>query len=146
MKRSIFTIIILFSVMLISCGAPENSTSNADQTIDQVIKKGEYSNVSVSDLKAANEGSEEVIILDVRTPGELADGYVENAINLDINNSNFKSKAAELDMSITVYVYCRSGHRSQTAGKTLIKMGFADVRNVEGGFLDWADKGYKSVK
>ena len=146
MKRSIFTVITLLSVVLFSCGAPENSTSKQGNGSEQTAKAGAYSNVSVADLRAANESAEDVIILDVRTPGELSDGYVENAINIDVNNSNFKSKASELDKSKTVYVYCRSGHRSQSASKALVKMGFTDVRNVEGGFLEWADKGYKLVK
>lgn len=146
MKKSIFTVFALFSIVLISCGAPGNSSSNNGDGTEQTAKKGDYTNVSVSDLKAANESKEEIIILDVRTPGELAGGYVENSINMDVNNSNFKSKAADLDKTKTVYVICRSGHRSQTASKALIEMGFSDVRNVEGGFLDWAKKGYPSVK
>ena len=146
MKRSIFTVITLLSVVLFSCGAPENSTSKQGNGSEQTAKAGAYSNVSVADLRAANESAEDVIILDVRTPGEVSQGHVQNSINMDINGRTFSQQADKLDKSKTVYVYCRSGHRSQTASKALVKMGFTDVRNVEGGFLAWEQKGYKSVK
>jgi rhodanese-related sulfurtransferase len=145
MKKRVISIVAILSLFIISCGGTQIDASEQGSQTHQV-KAGEYSNVTVADLKSANEGSEEIIVLDVRTPGELKGGYVENAINMDINNGSFNARASKLDKSKTVYVYCRSGHRSQTASKALIKMGFTDVRNVKGGFLAWEKQGYKSVK
>ena len=138
MKKVLFSLLIMFSIVAISCG---NAASNTEQVTDKA-----YSNVSVTDLNNAISNKEDVLILDVRTPGELKDGYIENALHLDINGSTFNAQAAELDKTKTVYVYCRSGHRSQTASKELIKMGFTDVRNVEGGFIVWSQKNFKIVK
>ena len=128
-----------------SCGTTETTNAQtASQSQEQ--KSVTFTNVSVTDLKSVIEKGDDIIILDVRTPSELKQGYIENAILMDINNASFRSKAAELDKSKTVYVYCRSGHRSQTASKALIDMGFADVINVEGGFIAWTQKNYKSIK
>ena len=138
MKKILFSFLILFSFVAVSCG---NATSNKEQPTDKA-----YSNVSVTDLNNSISNKEDIIILDVRTSGELKDGYIENALHMDINGSTFKAQAAELEKTKTVYVYCRSGHRSQTASKVLIKMGFSDVRNVEGGFIVWSQKNFKTVK
>lgn len=143
MKKVLLSLVLVVSFVLTSCGS-EGTSSSGNQT-SQETKKGTYSNVSVSDLNGVAT-DETIVILDVRTPGEVAQGYVENAINIDVNGSTFSQQAEKLDKSKTVYVYCRSGHRSQTASKALVKMGFTDVRNVEGGFLAWEQKGYKSVK
>lgn len=132
----------MVSFVAVSCG---NAESNAGQSGEQTTS-GVYSNVSVTDLNNAISSKEDIIILDVRTPGELKSGYVENALNVDINGSTFKTQAAKLDKTKTVYVYCRSGHRSQTASKSLINMGFTDVRNVEGGFIEWSQKNFKIVR
>ena len=144
MKGIIIFIITVISFVAISCGNAENSQTPNGSKVEQT--KGTFKNVSVTDLNTAISENNKVIMLDVRTPGEVSQGYVENAINIDINNSDFKSKVTDLDKSKTVYVYCRSGHRSQTASKVLVDMGFSDVRNVEGGILAWSQKGYKTVK
>lgn len=145
MNRIIISILAIVSFVAMSCGTAENTNATkSTQTQDQ--KSTTFTNVSVTDLKSAIDKEGDIVILDVRTPGELKDGYIENAINMDINNRSFKTKAADLDKSKTIYVYCRSGIRSQTASKVLIDMGYSDVRNVEGGFIAWTQKRYKSVK
>ena len=144
MKRIIISLLVIVPFIAMSCGSGETSTSNASQTQEQ--NSGTFTNVSVTELNTAISEGGEFIILDVRTPGEVASGYIEGTEKIDINNSNFKSGAAKLDKSETVYVYCRSGHRSQNASKVLISMGFKDVINVEGGFIAWSQKGYKIVK
>lgn len=143
MKKYIVSLLVAASFVAISCGTAETSNNNGS-TSEQVL--GTYSNVSVTDLNNALSQGNDIIVLDVRTPGEVAQGYVTSAQFMDINNANFKTQAANLDKAKTVYVYCRSGVRSQKASKTLIDMGFTDVRNVEGGFNAWLQSGYKSVK
>lgn len=144
MRKFSFKTIFFISAILLGFVSISCSNGAESQTTEQSVKT--YSNVSVSDLNRVVEGGGDVIILDVRTPSEVSEGYVENAQNLDINGSTFKQQAEQLDKSKTVYVYCRSGHRSQIASNKLIEMGFSDVRNVEGGFLAWADKGYQIIK
>ena len=143
MKNLFLLILSVFSFFAISCTNAEVSNSVATE---QTTTQGKFTNVSTQDLNKAIQGGENIVILDVRTPGEVSGGYIENAKNIDINNANFKTQAADLDKSQTVYVYCRSGMRSQTASKVLIEMGFQDVRNVEGGYISWAQNGFKTVK
>ena len=143
MKNLFLITLTVFSFFAISCG---NAAVSETAQIQQTTTQGQFTNVSTEYLNAAIKGGGNFVILDVRTPGEVAEGYIENAVNMDINNANFKTQAAELDKSETVYVYCRSGMRSQTASKVLIEMGFKDVRNVEGGYLSWAQNGFKTVK
>jgi len=137
MKKIIISLLAIVSFVTFSCGTSETT---------QEQKAGTFKNVSVTELNAAISEGGKFVIIDVRTPGEIADGYIENALKMNVNGSEFKNQAAKLDKNETVYVYCRSGHRSQTASKILISMGFTDVSNVEGGFIAWTQKGYKSVK
>ena len=142
MKRIIISLLLIVPFLTISCG----NTGTADSKATQEQKTGTFKNVSVTDLNTAISEGGDIVVLDVRTPGEVSQGYVDGALNMDVNGSNFKNQAAELDKNKIIYVYCRSGHRSQNASKILISMGFSDVRNVEGGFIAWSQKGYKSVK
>lgn len=76
-------------------------------------------------------------LLDVRKPAEFAEGHLAgaNLINwLDIDT--FKQKAAELDKTKTIYVYCRSGRRSNDAATYLASQGYKVV-DMDGGILAW---------
>ncbi|MDF4204378.1 rhodanese-like domain-containing protein [Maribacter sp. SA7] len=75
---------------------------------------------------------------DVRTSSEYNSGHIKKAINIDFFNSgNFKNYFEKLDKEKPVYVYCRSGARSQKAARRLLKMGFEQVFDLKGGYNSW---------
>lgn len=81
------------------------------------------------------------ILIDVRTPGEYADGHLEDAVNIDWNGASFNSEVSKLDKNKPVYVYCAVGGRSSSAKDALLKMGFTEVHNMLGGIKEWSAKG-----
>lgn len=87
---------------------------------------------------AAEHGA---IILDVRTPPELADGYIEGATNIDFKAANFKDKISTLDKEATYFVYCASGGRSRNAADLMKELQFKKVYDIAGGFNGWKSKG-----
>ena len=86
-----------------------------------------------------------VITLDVRTPGEFAEGHVEGARLIDFQSGNFENEIATLDKNATYAVYCRSGNRSGQAVKVMQDAGFTSVFNMNGGVIDWANAGLPLV-
>ena len=81
-----------------------------------------------------------VQLIDVRTPGEWADGIIDNAIKINVTADDFEKLALEkLDKSNPVYIYCRSGGRSKIAADVLLKNGFQPY-NVLGGYMAWEEK------
>jgi rhodanese-related sulfurtransferase len=84
----------------------------------------------------------EVVILDVRTPGEFATGHLENAINVDFNSGSFVDELEKLDKSRTYIIYCRSGSRSLMALYKMGELGFLRVYNITGGINAWIKKGF----
>lgn len=78
-----------------------------------------------------------VIILDVRTVDEYAEGHIKGAILIDQNKSDFVEQVkAKLPTEKTIAVYCRSGRRSANAASLLAKEGYKLV-NLKGGILAW---------
>lgn len=102
---------------------------------NQPNENATYKKISVKDAKEIIE-SEDVIILDVRTQEEYNEGHIENAILLPV--TDIKDKAEEIlkDKGEKILVYCRSGNRSATASKQLIKMGYTNVYDF-GGIISW---------
>ncbi len=95
-------------------------------------------NNGVKTLKQVNLSSklqeENVVLIDVRTPNEIASGYIpKTRFFLDVNHPGFDQKINELDTGFVYVMYCRSGERSSRAANQLIAKGFKNVYNLEGG-------------
>jgi rhodanese-related sulfurtransferase len=123
-------VIALFAAALLLAGCSSSSSAN---------------NLSVTEFstKAAEPG---VITLDVRTPGEFAEGHIEGARLINFQSGNFENEIATLDKNATYAVYCRSGNRSGQAVKVMQDAGFTKVFNMNGGVIDWANAGLPLVK
>ena len=70
------------------------------------------------------------VVIDVRTDAEFAEGHVQGAINLDIENEAFQAKLSSLDKSVGYALYCRSGRRSAIAAELMATAGFTEVRDL----------------
>ena len=68
------------------------------------------------------------IIIDVRTPQEFESGHVESAINIEWQDIALVENITNKDNQI--FLYCRSGNRSQKATDILIDIGYKDVINL----------------
>ena len=78
-----------------------------------------------------------VVVLDVRTAAEFAEGHIQRAILIDQGQSDFVEKAkATLPTDKTIAVYCRSGRRSANAAGRLADVGYKCV-NLKGGIIAW---------
>lgn len=67
------------------------------------------------------------LLLDVRTPQEFAEGHVNGATNIPVQE--LPQRVAELGAARQVVVYCRSGGRSAAAAQILRRAGH-DVLDV----------------
>ena len=92
--------------------------------------------------KIAQEG---VAILDVRTPEEFAEGFIEGARNIDFYRDDFEIEINSLDKESSYALYCRSGKRSGQAAQMMQEAGFLSVFNLDGGMIDWANAGMPRV-
>ncbi len=90
-------------------------------------------NINAAQGKAMMD-DEDVIVLDVRTKEEFADGHVPNAKNLPLSEIEKAETLFEKDDKLIVY--CRSGARSSQAAQSLSKAGFTDIYDM-GGIQDW---------
>ncbi|MBS1490527.1 MAG: rhodanese-like domain-containing protein [Bacteroidetes bacterium] len=88
--------------------------------------------------------AKEKIILDVRTAEEFKEGHLPGAQQLDVHQKDFKEKAAKLDKSKPLFVYCLGGVRSKSASSILSNLGFSTIYNLEGGIQSW-EAGKKPV-
>ena len=86
------------------------------------------------------------IVLDVRTPEEVAAGTIPGSLNYNFNAPEFKQKLSTLDKSQPYLVYCRSGNRSGKAIEIMKEMGFRRLYEMKAGFPAYAEYKKKSVE
>ncbi len=81
------------------------------------------------------------VLIDVRTPGEFAEGHLAGAVLVDFNAPDFRDRIAEYPRDARYVIYCRSGNRSEGARRIMAELGFTDVTDIGGGILAWAQAG-----
>jgi len=79
-----------------------------------------------------------ILLVDVRTSGEVKGGKIGNAQNFDVNNPNFSNSFAAIQKGRTILLYCQGGIRSQKAMRILKSNGFTNVFDLKGGYNSWS--------
>lgn len=82
--------------------------------------------------------TKKVQLFDVRTANEFNGGHIKNAKNIDLfNQSHFIKEFNKLNKEEHLYLYCRSGNRSQKAARKLDSLGFKNIFDLKGGYTNW---------
>ncbi|PKP13268.1 MAG: rhodanese-like domain-containing protein [Bacteroidetes bacterium HGW-Bacteroidetes-3] len=125
------TILVLVTVLGISCNSKSQSKSDAIT----VITPTEFKAKSVNQT-----------IIDIRTPQEFSEGHIEGAININYFDNNFLDQIAKYDKNQPLFIYCRSGNRTTPASKKVADFGFTKIYDLEGGILYWMKNNNETVK
>lgn len=133
MKKSFLVpsslLMVIIMLVLCSCESKEkNSTSGTKVTAEE--------------FKALIEKDPSPQIIDVRTAEEFQSGALFNATNINSGSLDFLKQIEKLDKTKPVYLYCLSGTRSSGAMNKMVAQGFKSVYSLEGGILEWKNKGY----
>lgn len=122
-RHSVFLILMTMSATQISgCNSNDNIISVSASEFDRKIK------------------SDSVLLLDVRTPQEYAEGHIDGAMNINVQSDDFQRIAEKkLSKDSTILVYCRSGRRSMNAAEILTGLGY-NVINLKGGIIEWKEE------
>jgi adenylyltransferase/sulfurtransferase len=97
--------------------------------------------ISVQQLKESLDKGQTPVILDVRESHELAIAQLpptKRSVHIPLGQLEFRLSEIAESKQEQIVIYCRSGGRSMVACNTLMRHGFADVRNLSGGILAWA--------
>ena len=119
----------------ISC--QEKSTANAATVQSAIENPASAKDISIAETKELLAAHKDIVLLDVRTPDEIAKGFIPGALTIDYRADGFADKLATLDKSKTYIVYCQSGGRSAQAADLMTKQGFGTVYNMLGGYGAW---------
>lgn len=129
------------AILLAGCaGSEEPAATSTEQTTESGEAAASIRLVSAVDGAAIqSDPPADLVILDVRTPDEFAEGHLEGAVLLDFYEDDFADELAALDPSVPYLLYCRSGNRSGQTAVLMEELGFTDVADVDGGIVSWTE-------
>nr|AGQ18896.1 putative sulfurtransferase [Candidatus Actinomarina minuta] len=97
--------------------------------------------VTPQELYTMYENKEDVIVLDTRNEYETRVGLFENAVDLQLDTfrdfPDAIEKLPEEYKNKQIVMYCTGGIRCEKASAVMLKAGFSDVKQLEGGVLDY---------
>lgn len=147
MKKRMFVwmLSLVFVLSTISMTlAQQTQPSGPPQIVKDIVAKAkaEIKKVPASEVKAAIDKKEKVVILDVRDPGEFTAGHLPGAINVSRGTLEFNIWGKVSDQNAKIYVYCKTAARSALATKTLNDLGYKNAILMDAPFEDWIKAGY----
>ncbi len=143
-KIIVLSVLFLFLTAIFAGCVSENDDGN-DKPKDHEQIISDLGNEASYKMINENQGNQNFLIIDVRTPEEFADGHIENAINIDFYSDTFSEELNKLDKNKTYLIYCRSANRSGQALDIMSDLDFSEVYNMLGGIIEWKDNGYPIV-
>ena len=108
--------------------AQESSEMSPALKVTYVDAKGAYALLKVKP---------ETVVLDIRTPKEIKNGFIEGAVFADFYDTDFAQQLTKLDRDTPYVIHCGSGGRSTKALTTLEELGFTNITHMDGGMNDW---------
>jgi rhodanese-related sulfurtransferase len=139
MKRLPFVVILSMAFLVACVGKISPATPAASSQLAKVsVPGGSYTNMSAVQLKAMLD-KKDFTFVNVHIPyeGEIAKTDVFVPYN-EIEKNLDKLPA---DKNAKIVLYCRSGRMSAIAAETMVRLGYTNVWNTEGGMIAWETLG-----
>ena len=92
--------------------------------------------ITPEEAKEIMNQEDSYVILDVREQDEYDEGHIEGALLLPYTEIEKRAGEELPEKDQLILVYCRSGRRSAIAAKSLIEMGYTNIKDF-GGIIDW---------
>ena len=97
--------------------------------------------VTSKELYSMYENNDDVVVLDTRNEYETRVGLFENAVDLQLDTfRDFPDAIEQLPEEYKdkqIVMYCTGGIRCEKASAVMLKAGFSNVKQLEGGVLDY---------
>lgn len=134
----------LSCIALLAACAPNASPAaapSANVGAPVSVEGGAYVNVGPAELKAMLE-NKDFVFVNTHIPYE---GELEQTDQFIAFEAAGPQRVNEYpaDKSAKIVLYCRSGRMSTIVAQELVKAGYTNVWNLEGGMMAWEKAGYE---
>lgn len=125
--------LIILTLIVVACGKTTEQSTEGNETATQVNH--------LTPAQFADKIKTDVVLIDVRTPEEVARGRIEGSVNRNFQDPSFTQWLDSLDRNQEYAVYCAGGGRSSKVATLMQERGFKEVNNLKGGMKAWKEEG-----
>lgn len=120
----------------------------AKERVDKMVQSARESvtEISAAELKKLMEENKNLVIVDVREPGEFTDGHIKGSDLIPRGLLEWTLTGKYDNPDTPIVFYCAVGGRSALTTKLAKDLGYTNVKNLRGGFQEWADAGFEVQK
>lgn len=114
-----------------------------EMTAAELVKEAKQTicEITVSQAKEILD-SGGALFLDCREPKEYKMGHIPGSMNIPRGLMEFKIDKKVPNKAENIVIYCKKGGRGCLAACTLCRMGYKNVKNMDGGWMAWEKAGY----
>ena len=120
----------VFLWLVLLCGCSDRSSESNGES------KAVYRQITPAQAKKELGLGQPIILLDVRTEAENRALRIPGSVLLPLDKLEQLASERLPDKNARIFVYCRSGNRSNTASRKLIDLGYTNIFDL-GGIIDW---------
>lgn len=115
------------------------------KTAEDLLKEAKkvVEEVTVDQAREIVQKNPGVVLIDVREPQELEEGFIPKAIHIPRGFLELKIEKVAADRNSEIILYCAGGSRSVLAAKSLKEMGYSKAKSMIGGFTVWEAAEYE---
>lgn len=104
------------------------------------------SHVDAATARAMIAANPDVLVVDVRTPGEFESAHIDGAINLPLDQVDVHLRRIVADAGGRLLLICQSGNRANKAQQRLCEAGLPDTVVLSGGMNSWIASGAPVIR
>ena len=140
--KQFLPVVLVAAALLAACGSQSAAPTAAAVSGEEVNvdSGGTYTNITPAQLVEMLK-SKEFFFVNTHIPYEGEIEETDAFIAYDETAQLLSSYPA--DKSAEVVLYCRSGRMSAIAAQKLVKAGYTNVWNLDGGMVAWEQAGYE---
>jgi rhodanese-related sulfurtransferase len=139
-KNLVFMVVLMISAVFAFNASLALAKDMTAKDLVEEAKKN-VTTISLAEAKSLfDKGG--IIFLDCREPKEYKAGHVPGAINIPRGLLEFQIEGKIPDKNANIVTYCKSGGRACLACQSIGKMGYKNVKNMDGGWKAWTKAGY----
>ena len=140
-SQRLVIIAIMCGLLLVACTAqPAPPTVATVQGVSVSVEGGAYINITPAEL-AAMLKNKDFFFANTHVPYEGEIESTDAFIAYDQTGQRLSEYSA--DKNAKIVLYCRSGRMSSIAAQELVKAGYTNVWNLDGGMIAWEKAGYE---
>lgn len=130
---------LLFALFVVSCNDKSETSDIGAESASHEREPFVEVEVDAMAAEALRRDDPSIVVIDVRTPAEFAEGHIPDAVNIDFQASDFEERVSELDREKSYLVHCEVGGRSGNSMRIFEDLGFRDIFHLRSGFRGWKD-------